>query len=152
MTSGFKEHFKSEKRIKTIAFISNFFSKIFGYVFSKKTFFFIMFWGCLGLTLALFYHTLMFDNKFPIICGKIIMMEERQVNGNYGFITIQNSDIIDDFGVSEKEYKKYEELYNKNINTEYCDTYINNGFIFMIILTVISAIITLVYLIKLAEL
>ena len=152
MSSGFKEYFKNEKRSKTIGFIGNFFSTIFKTLFGKRIWYFLIFWGCLGLTLTMFYKTLMFENKFSLVCNKIISIRIDSTNGYQGYLTIENNKIITNVNLFKKDYKNYEDLLKTNPATEYCEDVMNNEFMFYILLNVIVGIITLVYLIKLSNL
>lgn len=144
--TGFGEHFKNERREKTLALIKNFF----GALFSKKAWFFIAFWGFLFLTLYSLYKTLTFENKFPVECGKIenfeILSDGNGRPEHHIFIATPKG--IEDLEVIESVYNKYEKLYKTDNNVKYCQSYIDKSFVFYWIVTGILAIITIVFLVS----
>ncbi len=146
---GFKEFLKNERKNKTVELIKNIFSSI----FNKKNWLYVSFWFFLILTLGLFYQTLTFDNKFPVNCGKIIQFEktkyisEGKENFNYKFF-VQTPKNIEEIDIKQEIYEKYEASYNTNNKIDYCDSYTNKAYVFFIFLTIISFIITIVYLIR----
>lgn len=149
--SGFGEHFKNERREKTLKFFKNLFDV------NKKTKYFYVFWIFFILTICAFYHTLTYDKKYTKKCGEIVNFETNYKTQEYNDGTIDttymyhffinNEHIIYDVKVDYLIYKTYEKLQNSGKKLEYCDEYTNNIFIFYIILTIILSILTIIYLI-----
>lgn len=146
MSGGFKKFMENEKREKTFQFISN--------IFSNSLWGSIKFWGFLSLTLFSLYKTVTYENKFPVNCGVIENMEivDCECNGENSlryhlFVNVNNK--IEDLTIPKNIYDKYSKLYESDKNVKYCDSDTDNGFIFLICITVLLGIITLVYLINL---
>ena len=146
--SGFKEHFRNEKRANTIKFIKNLFNNFGNY--GDKTKFFILFWIFLVSTFVLFYNTLMFENKHPLECGTIYDMnyhENTEHEKSY-HIFIKTPTTIESYNVSKYKWDQYSTLFKSSKNVEYCDTYLDKRYLFMIILTIFLALLSFIYFIK----
>lgn len=140
--SGFGEFFKNEKRKNTIGFFRDF--------FNKESWYFILFWLFLASSIYGLYKILTFENKFIVECGKIIKTEKEVKQNNNGLLTHHlfvenNKNQINDIVVDVSTYDKYEKLLKSEKDIIYCYSFINNIFVFYIILTVLIFIIAIVF-------
>ena len=86
-------------------------------------------------TMSLAYYVFTYENKFPLICGTIVNMENKQIEKReYYYIYINTGKTIEDFEISKTLYDKYLIPYKTNNNVQYCDTVMDSKFIFFIVL------------------
>lgn len=144
--SIFKEHLKLERRNLTL----NFIKKYFGFSYQNFNWNIIKFWLFLILTLFVLYKTLTFENKFPVECGKIVNCEKIQCNScnktfKYHIFIKNNKGILEDLIVGGDVYGKYEKLWQIHKNVEYCESFTDKNYIFLIIIIILFTITTIIY-------